>query len=187
MEKEIFDRMERFIRETERRHAVDFGEAAKIIKLLDPPVDPDLLAAREISKTEHETGFTGTPIVERAALAGIKFGRAHALSDLAKLPDDSLRATKMLDRDCPGDLEIPAHVASRLIQEGMAYGRAQLEPTREIPPILQDLIDAREIVANTIDRFFNDSDKSASVRQGYHDQFSAVCFTLSHLTSRREP
>jgi len=83
MEKEIYDRMVAVIRiiECQPYDTELTKEAAEILTMIDPLIDPDILAAREICEDEcgdganndYRNAHRDDSGVMRCALAGIKF------------------------------------------------------------------------------------------------------------------
>lgn len=202
MDDKLIERMVAYIRQraTERD---DYGETAdpeamEIVTLMPLPIGSDVLTSIKLAETVNIEingrpgwGFNEREFGPQCALAGIKFGRAHALSDLAKLPDDRKRALAVANQAYFNEKGLPGayHIDSIVIDIAMAgilYGRAQLEPSRTVPPIEQDLIDAREIcamVATERQRPF----EADAYRNGSLDNMPSVALALGHLQDRREP
>lgn len=218
MNQELIDRMVAFIRGTAAGPSEKFTTigAKEILALIDPPVDPDLLAARRLAADfaiecgyQHSAenllaGGKDEAGATRYALLGIKYGRAHALSDLMKLPDDEARAEEIW----PG-IYAPSDQIKKAIAAGIAYGRAGLEvfpPMSEVPPMpkvkppraagpsqdVLDLTDAREIVAQILENNTGAlrepgeaKARAAQVRCGIYDLAFSVPMVLKHLQGRR--
>lgn len=161
MDQKIIDRMVAFVREVAgggyRNSSVPELTATEIMKLIDPPVDPDLPAAHRICETlyskEHGLfrSFLDKDLYVRSALDGIKYGK----SDSCGFYDGSFL----------GHTDYPKHT---------------------VPPVDQDLIDAREICA-AVSEEWGHFNQAKRYREGTYDADGELLLVLQHLRDRREP
>lgn len=145
---EIVERMVSFIKGTASRQLIDYTEADALLALIEPPVDPDVLAAGEICQAEFNER-NGSPHLGRAYLTGEWDNQPTFICCL----------------------------------RGIKYGRSH-----RVPPIEQDLIDAREIAAKILENEHIGPDPRPRIfRNGDRDRSPSIQFVLRHLQDRREP
>lgn len=146
------------------------------------------MTGSELDRARAEEAMKSLPIVgtnERGYMAIAEI--AAKLGREGWTPPDPLQVEiEKIEFSIGGDYFVFRDLVRKALERGIEIGKAQ-----SVPPMEQDLIDARAVVAHIFDvtRHIEGPQQEARNRilDGFWDDSNSVKMVLEHLQSRREP